>query len=72
MEAAVVDFLRRVQAHRWTARRMLMVEEMMENGREIDGLEYGRVTFNLAPTAVTTELNFVRPKKRVAGEPGRV
>lgn len=54
-----------IRSHEWTPRRMLIVTQLIRYAREIDGMEYGRVTFNLGPTTSTPEINAVKPKERV-------
>lgn len=57
--------MRRIVGHAWTDRRLMMVEQLMAHAADIDAMEYGRVTLNLGPASITTEINRVFPKIRV-------
>lgn len=59
-----------VREHRWTARRLLILSQLMRYAAEVDAMEYGRITFNLGPSTVTPEINAVKPKEHVALESG--
>jgi hypothetical protein len=62
----LVAWLRRVQGHAWSLRRMAMVEVLMREAASIDGLETGAVVLHLGAGSVAWDVVDTHGKERVA------
>lgn len=60
----VAAFLRKVQAHRWSPRRIKMVEQLMDEAKDVDAIKQGRVSFHLGTGTSAIEIAPVKPKER--------